>query len=157
MPKLSKVEEASYKGFAPPTLFYINEFTMPFQLITETYAVPKYKEVNPSFFGCVTFPFLFGVMFGDVAHGLLIFAFGCALCLHGKTDGLLARVIEMRYLVLLMGFFSVYCGFIYNDFASIPIWLSSCYVYPPSLNGDPVQLPGCVHVLGLDPAWYVSS
>ena len=32
------------------------------------YGVPRYKEANPMIFTIVTFPFLFGVMFGDVGH-----------------------------------------------------------------------------------------
>jgi vacuolar-type H+-ATPase subunit I/STV1 len=28
----------------------------------------------------MTFPFFFGVMFGDIVHGLLIFAFALLLC-----------------------------------------------------------------------------
>ncbi len=41
-----------------------------------TYGIPRYKEINPGIFTIVTFPFLFGVMFGDFAHGLVVFIFG---------------------------------------------------------------------------------
>jgi len=34
----------------PPTFIRTNEFTIPFQEITDTYGVPNYKEVNPSYF-----------------------------------------------------------------------------------------------------------
>ncbi len=43
----------------PPTYFRTNEFTSVFQLIVNTYGVPKYKEVNPALFTIVTFPFLY--------------------------------------------------------------------------------------------------
>lgn len=60
----------------PPSYFRLNDFTAPFQEIVSTYGVPLYKEINPAYFGIITFPFLFGVMFGDVGHGsfFLIFA-----------------------------------------------------------------------------------
>ena len=38
-----------------------------------------YKEVNPAIFANVTFPFLFGVMFGDVGHGGLLLIAGLLL------------------------------------------------------------------------------
>jgi V-type H+-transporting ATPase subunit a len=38
-----------------------------------------YKEVNPAIFAQVTFPFLFGVMFGDMGHGTLLLIFGLGL------------------------------------------------------------------------------
>ena len=63
----------------PPTFIRTNAFTSAFQEITDTYGVPNYKEVNPSYFGIVTFPFLFGVMFGDIGHGALLFLFGAFL------------------------------------------------------------------------------
>ena len=40
-----------------------------------------YKEVNPAIFAIVTFPFLFGVMFGDIGHGGLHMIAGILLCL----------------------------------------------------------------------------
>ena len=62
-----------------PTFFVKNNFTSSAQEIVETYGVPSYKEANPSFFTIITFPFLFGVMFGDMAHGGLLLAFGLYL------------------------------------------------------------------------------
>lgn len=56
-------------------MFRTTEFALPFQQIVDTYGVPNYKEANPALFTCVTFPFLFGVMFGDVFHGSLLLGF----------------------------------------------------------------------------------
>lgn len=53
----------------PPTHFYTNEFTSITQCVVDTYGVPSYKECNPAVFTLVTFPFQFGVMFGDFGHG----------------------------------------------------------------------------------------
>lgn len=110
-------------NLTPPTYIQTNEFTMPFQEITDTYGVPNYKEVNPSYFGIVTFPFLFGVMFGDIGHGTLFFLFGVFLCLQQKFLNLTAvrPFLPYRYLILMMGFFAMYCGWCYNDMASIPV------------------------------------
>ena len=40
-----------------------------------------YKEINPAVFAMVTFPFLFGVMYGDIGHGGLVLIAGILLCL----------------------------------------------------------------------------
>ena len=49
----------------PPTYFQTNKFTEAYQGIVDTYGVPRYKEVNPGLFTIISFPFLFGVMYGD--------------------------------------------------------------------------------------------
>ncbi|OQS02292.1 vacuolar proton translocating ATPase A subunit, partial [Thraustotheca clavata] len=52
----------------PPTYFQTNKFTSAFQAFVDTYGVPRYGEVNPAVFTAVSFPFLFGVMYGDIGH-----------------------------------------------------------------------------------------
>jgi V-type H+-transporting ATPase subunit a len=113
-------------------MFKTNEFTTVFQEIINTYGIPSYKEANPTVFTCVTFPFLFAIMFGDLGHGFVIFLIGAFLCIfepiiRTKAPGMEA-VLQLRYILTLMGFFATFCGLIYNDFMSIPIFLfDSCY------------------------------
>lgn len=59
-----------------PTSFLENDLSYPFNMAVETYAVPTFGEINPGLFTIATFPFLFGVMFGDFGHGLCFFIFG---------------------------------------------------------------------------------
>lgn len=78
------------------------------------------------------FPFKFGVMFGDIGHGGLLFLMGIYLCLCNnsiiKNKNPFMALSEARYLLLCLGFFAFYCGWMYNDFFSIPIALMpSCF------------------------------
>jgi len=100
-------------------------------MITDQYDVPRYKEINPTLFSCITFPFLFGMMYGDICHGACIFIVGCllVLCHHlfieskglQTSDSPLAGMYAIRYMLILLGLFSTFCGFMYNDFTSIPL------------------------------------
>jgi len=129
---LQALEMTDDVSMKPPTRFLSNDFLDPFQNIVNTYGIPNYKEVNPAIFTIITFPFLFGVMFGDVAHGLLLFLFAAYLCQYKesieKSGSMFALILNARYLLLLMGFFATFCGLLYNDMMSIPLELGrSCY------------------------------
>lgn len=156
-----KVDEKKTK---PPTKFDLNEFTEPFQNIVETYAIPKYKEINPATFTCATFPFLFGVMFGDACHGLIMFIFGLYLLFKGKDwkarGGTFKTLASLRYLVAFLGFFSFYCGFLYNDFGSIPlITFESCYEMKDEHTKQEhfERKENCVYPVGVDWVWYMAT
>lgn len=63
----------------PPTYFKVNKLTATFQGMIDTYGVPRYREVNPALFTVITFPFLFGVMYGDIGHSAALMAFAAYL------------------------------------------------------------------------------
>lgn len=115
-----------------PSSFQKNDFVNVFQLIVDTYGTPNYKEFNPAVPAIVSFPFLFGVMFGDIMHGALLTVFGIYLCMSKREKGTLgAAFAPVRYLFLMMGFFSLYCGLIYNDFTSLPVMIAkTCWDWP---------------------------
>lgn len=148
----------------PPTYFYLNDFTEPFQEITDTYGVPSYKEVNSGMFNLVTFPFLYGVMFGDIGHGGLLFMLGAALVMFPSTFSNigLGVMVRVRYLLLLLGFFSCFIGWCYNDFMSIPVDLphGSCYENVTNEHGQVEAFAlkdDCVYPIGFDPKWYLGT
>lgn len=68
-----------------PTLFDLNEYTLTPYTILSAYGIPQYKEINPAIFNLVTFPFLFGVMFSDIAHGSIILGLGLLMILFPKN------------------------------------------------------------------------
>jgi V-type H+-transporting ATPase subunit a len=143
----------------PPTYFKTNDLIYPFQEIVNTYGIPRYREVNPALFSIVTFPFLFGVMFGDIGHGFLLLLFASYLCISKEeliaSKSSLIPGIKARYLLLLMGFFAFYSGWMYNDFLSIPLNVfGTCYT---DKGETAVRKENCVYPFGMDPKWFVAT
>jgi V-type H+-transporting ATPase subunit a len=143
-----------------PTHIETNEFTSPFQSIVDSYGKPNYREFNPGLFTIITFPFLFAIMFGDVGHGFLM-VLGAAYLIYNeekmkkqkKMSEMIRIVFGGRWVVLLMGLFSIYVGFIYNEVFSLPLpmWGQTQWTQITSHAGSARQLG--VYPFGLDPSW----
>ncbi|KAL5510315.1 hypothetical protein EMCRGX_G005842 [Ephydatia muelleri] len=106
----------------PPTYFRTNEFTgasRPSWMPT-VWPLTDSCSTGKAPYTIVTFPFLFAVMFGDAGHGLLMTLFAFTLLifqkrLKGVKNEMFSMLFSGRYLLLLMGIFSIYTGLIYND------------------------------------------
>ncbi|EPQ13163.1 V-type proton ATPase 116 kDa subunit a isoform 4 [Myotis brandtii] len=169
---------------APPTFNRTNKFTAGFQNIVDAYGVGNYREMNPAPYTIITFPFLFAVMFGDCGHGTVMLLAALWMVrnerrfLAQKTDNEIWNTFfQGRYLILLMGIFSIYTGFIYNDCFSkaFNIFGSSWSVRPMFRNGTwnmetmetnpllqlnpaiPGVYSGNPYPFGIDPIWNLAS
>lgn len=150
---------------SPPTYFKTNRFTKAFQEIVDAYGVARYQEANPTVFTLVTFPFLFAVMFGDWGHGLCL-GFGAFFLIarerklaSQKLGSIMEILYNGRYILLLMSFFSIYCGLIYNEFFSVPyqIFGKSAYKCRDPTCSD-ARSVGLIkfqdtYPFGVDPSW----
>uniref|UniRef100_A0A8C1WZT9 V-type proton ATPase subunit a n=1 Tax=Cyprinus carpio TaxID=7962 RepID=A0A8C1WZT9_CYPCA len=162
---------------SPPTLFPTNSFTAGFQNIVDAYGVASYREMNPAVYTIITFPFLFAVMFGDVGHGLLMTLVALWMILEEKDPKLRKNTNEIwqmmfggRYLILLMGLFSIYTGAIYNECFSrgLNTFSSGWHVRPNAeyynwtnqyLSLDP-NITGVFtgpYPFGIDPIWGLAN
>jgi len=150
----------------PPTYNKTNKFTEGFQTIIDAYGTAKYQEVNPGLYTIVTFPFLFAVMFGDFGHGSLMAMAAAAMIYwekplsRSKQDELFAMAFYGRYIMLMMGIFSMYTGLVYNDvFSKAFTPFASAWEFPeegrPGVIG---HLKGTYrYPFGLDWAWHGSE
>ena len=144
----------------PPTYYKLNDFTSPFQMIVSEYGIPRYREINPGLFTIITFPFMFGVMFGDIGHGGILTLLGAWLVLKKyeilKNFPELKLLVKNRYFFLFLGFFAFYNGLIYNDFFAMPLGIfGSCYKNQKK-EGKIIttRKTNCIYPIGLDPKWY---
>ncbi|RLU20143.1 hypothetical protein DMN91_006749 [Ooceraea biroi] len=160
----------------PPTYNRTNKFTKGFQALIDAYGVASYREMNPAPYTIITFPFLFAIMFGDSGHGLIMFLFGGWMVLKEKPLAAKKSDNEIwniffggRYIVFLMGLFSMYTGLIYNDVFSKSLnifgtnWVVN-YNQSTVMNNKELQLnPNSTdyvdypYPFGMDPIWQLAE
>mmetsp|Transcript_28476 Transcript_28476/g.66743 ORF Transcript_28476/g.66743 Transcript_28476/m.66743 type:complete len:740 (-) Transcript_28476:146-2365(-) len=138
----------------PPTHLPVDKVCYGFQALVNTYGTPRYREVNPGAFAVILFPFLFGIMFGDLGHGSLLMLFGLSMIRNEahfegkKLDDLVEMCYGGRYVIFLNGCFGMYVGLIYNEVFACPMsiwgsgydWENETIIAPP--------------IFGVEPAWH---
>lgn len=146
-----------------------------FQNLIDAYGIASYREANPALYTIITFPFLFGVMFGDLGHGIIMTTFALWMVLYEKklqakksTNEIWNIFFGGRYIILLMGLFSMYTGSIYNDVFSKsfnifgPGWKNhhntSTIMENKYLTLDPkTDANPDPYIFGLDPTWQLAN
>ncbi len=95
------------KGSHAPTMLKNNWFFRPFEIFIDMYSLPSYTEIDPTVFVGITYCLLFGIMFGDLGQGLLLFIVGLFFELKTKNKlmGIIGRV----------GITSMIFGFLYGS------------------------------------------
>jgi V/A-type H+-transporting ATPase subunit I len=65
------------RGVQPPTMLRASASSSAFQPLVNTYGTVPYADLNPSILAGVAYVVMFGMMFGDAGHGLLLLLAGC--------------------------------------------------------------------------------
>jgi len=89
-----------------------NPLKSSFQSIVGLYGLPSSKEVDPTIFFIFTFSLFFGIMFGDLGHGIILVLIGLFGVL---ARGLKKSVRHMFLLLLMVGITSSIMGFIFGE------------------------------------------
>ncbi|TPX33003.1 hypothetical protein SmJEL517_g03985 [Synchytrium microbalum] len=144
----------------PPTFHRTNKFTVGFQELVDAYGIATYREVNPALFTIISFPFLFAIMFGDFGHGIIMLAFATWMVLYEKSlekvkEEIFSMFFGGRYIILLMGCFSIYTGLVYNDAFSKPLdlfYTGYGFEKEPGIEKW-IGFKRWTYAFGVDPAW----
>lgn len=102
---------------SPPIKLKYNWFAKPYKFYVDMYGVPKYNELDPTFFVAVTYTILFGAMFGDFGHGIVL---------------AIAGIIMYKWKGLKVGKVLVPCGICSSLFG---ILFGSCFGFEHAFDG----------------------
>ncbi|OFZ78223.1 MAG: hypothetical protein A2583_02560 [Bdellovibrionales bacterium RIFOXYD1_FULL_53_11] len=108
-------------GPGAPTLLKNNKFLKPFEMLVEMFGRPSYHEVDPTPFLAVSFVTMFGMMFGDIGHGLVFVIAGLLMKYKWKAGA-------TSLIPVCMGGSSMLFGLLYGDLFGFklihpPLWI----------------------------------
>jgi len=89
-------------------------FFKPFELLIDSYGIPRYGTIDPTIFVAISFLVMFGAMFGDIGHGLAL-AIGSIFLKISKNE----KVRQAFALMLYCGISSIIFGALYGSFFGI--------------------------------------
>ncbi len=106
------VEKIEDEVWNPPTDLDNPRPARPFELITHTFATPKYTEFDPTLIIWIFFPFFFGFMLGDIGYGIAILILSIILKRRFGSESMQSLLNVMLY----CGGSTIIFGFIYGEF-----------------------------------------
>lgn len=111
----------------PPVALEFPRQLRGFHRLVTIYSTPWYKEIDPTLLVTITFPLLFGAMFGDLGQGAVLALAG--LLLSSRKIKKLLRLANFGWVLTACGVVSMVFGVLYGSvfgFEEIiePVWIS---------------------------------
>ena len=122
----------SDKRLKPPTKLKNTWFARPFDSFVEMFGVPGYFDIDPTPILAVTYSLLFGMMFGDLGHGLLLALIG--FIIYKKTKSKLAAI------AIRIGLVAALFGLLYGSFFGNEVILTPIFTNIFGLNGKLIDI-----------------
>ncbi len=94
-----------------PVALSDSKLLRPFQMLVNTYARPRYGELDPTILIAITFPLLFGAMFGDIGQGLVLAILGYLMA----TKRLLPKMSSLGGIITACGLSAAFFGVLYGS------------------------------------------
>ncbi len=90
----------------------------PFELLVETFATPKYGEIDPALFLFITYPLFYAIMLGDIGYGIIVAVMAIVIRNKFKTGAMNG----LGMILLMSGVLSILFGVIYGEFFGFPVF-----------------------------------
>ena len=96
-----------------PTLISGSRVSHPFRPLVETYGTVPYANVDPTLFAGLTYVLMFGMMFSDVGHGLVLAGLGLYLRRSGRPA--VAPLRQVWPIIVVAGLAAAGFGALYGE------------------------------------------
>ena len=118
-----------------PVLLRHHRLLQPFSLMLTAYGLPQYNQLEPTLIVAISYLLMFGMMFGDVGHGIVLALAGLFTWRRSPS----ASTQSLAMLLLSAGAVSCIFGLVYGSYFGLHSWKKYALWQDP-LEGDPVKL-----------------
>jgi V/A-type H+-transporting ATPase subunit I len=142
-----------WSGKGSPTMLRNPYWTGVFERLTVGFGTPASGELDPTILWLFTYPLFFGLMFGDVGHGLIFVLLSTGLFFAKRKGthfeeqsiaglgGLFNMILDGSGLLILGGVAATLCGFLYGTVMGSEEWFRELTGLSGPLWFDPFTHP----------------
>ena len=114
-----EAEDLVEKGEDIPTQMDNPSLVKPYELVTRLFAIPEYKEFDPSLLIFVFFPIMFGMILGDIGYGVMSLLVLIMLKKRFRTEGWQ----QLINIVMIASVWSIIFGVFFGEiFGPLGLW-----------------------------------
>ena len=114
-----EAEDLVEKGEDVPTKMDNPSLVKPYELVTRLFAIPEYKEFDPSLLIFVFFPIMFGMILGDIGYGIMSLIVLIMLKKRFRTEGWQ----QLINIVMIASVWSIIFGIFFGEiFGPLGLW-----------------------------------
>ncbi len=114
-----EADELVEKGEDIPTQMDNPSLVKPYELVTRLFAIPEYKEFDPSLLIFVFFPIMFGMILGDIGYGVMSLLVLIMLKKKFRTPGWQ----QLINIVMIASVWSIIFGIFFGEiFGPLGLW-----------------------------------
>ena len=114
-----EAEDLVEKGEDVPTKIDNPSLVKPYELVTRLFAIPEYKEFDPSLLIFIFFPIMFGMILGDIGYGVMSLLVLLMLKKKFRTDGWQ----QLINIVMIASVWSIIFGIFFGEiFGPLGLW-----------------------------------
>ncbi|PIE33390.1 hypothetical protein CSA56_11970 [candidate division KSB3 bacterium] len=118
------VEEVKTGAIKIPILFNNPYLIRPFESVVFNYGTQEYNEIDPTPIVAISFLLMFGLMFGDIGHGAVLFGIGYWVFKR------FYQFMDYGIIVMECGASSAFFGLLYGSIFGVEHWIPALWLHP---------------------------
>ena len=122
-------EEETKTKLIVPSLIKPRKIFKPFILLTRLYGISNYSELDPTPIVAITYPLLFGLMFGDIGQGFVLILLGLLMVVM-KLKNKKNSMYDAGFLFIWLGLAASLGGLLYGSFFGVEDLFRPLFVNP---------------------------